>query len=344
MSTALQELDRTTAVKRVNDTLRGPVADILSRLMPELSTLSKTEVYDRILDEPELLTKGFTLFRQERHWFRHVVVDGRSRPVLDDTVMLSCGRTLEEVIAMVVRTSAKRYFRRALAAKTETPSSGPNAAADDLYDAIKDYLMHEWQVPLVPTYADMSVSLVRALGSRLLVIREMAELRRMIDGPVAAEIQADAAPPLPPLEMEDPLAVYLTLDGRRLRPEPFIAIMDKPDIRAVLPGGAFADPMTSLNDVFWEVGGPSARILINGLKLSPEQLGVMLVTAHATMGKDVFIRLFGFPGQPELVLRLVQQGIVDGVGADTSYGDCAKFIYTFVSRATSHRAKDAVKT
>ena len=342
MAAALQDIDRTTAVKRVNDTLRGPVADILARLMPELSGLSQVEVYEHVLDEPTLLTKGFDLFRNERHWFRHVVVDGRARPVLDDTVILSCGRTLEEVIAMVVRTSAKRYFRKTLAPQ-DAADSPPHSAADELYEAIKDFLMHEWQVPLVPAYADMSVSLVRSLGPRLLIIREMAELRSLIDGPVskptAPPVAAEDNPPVHE-EEEDPLALFLTLDGRRVRPESFVAVMDRPDIRAILPGGPFVDPLTSLTDIFWEVGGPAARILINGLKISPEQLGIMLASAHTIMGKEVFTRLFGFPGQPELVLRLVQQGLSEKIGAQTSFADCAGFIHNFVNRVTTLRPKD----
>jgi len=351
MTTTTQELDRNTAVKRVNDTLRGPVSDILSRLIPELSGLSKTEVYERVLDKPELLTKCFDLFRDQRHWFRHVVVDGRSRPVLDDTVVLACGRTLEEVIAMVVRTSAKRYFRHHVPGGKSHSSSTDTAAADELYEAIKDYLMHEWQVPLVPAYADMSLALVRSLGPRLLIIREMAELRRLIDGP-AAETPKDENIHTPSTqtqpqtdEAEDPLSLYLTLDGKRLRPDAFALGMDKPEIRAALPGGPYVDPMSSLSDILWEVGGPTARIMISGLKLSPEQLGVMLVTAHSAMGKQVFNRLFGFPGQPELILRLVQQGLSDGIGENTSYADCAGFIHSFVNRAyTHHRAKDGDKT
>jgi hypothetical protein len=229
--------------------------------------------------------------------------------------------------------------------QTQSETS-PNAAADELYEAIKDYLMHEWQVPLVPTYADMSVSQVRSLGPRLLIIREMAELRRLIDGAAAlSESEADKHPDNAEKATvhdidDDPLSVYLTLDGRRLRPEAFILTMDRPEIRAALPGETYVDNMTGLNDIMWEVGGPAARIMINGLKVSPEQLGVMLVAAHTAMGKQVFTRLFGFPGQPELVLRLVQQGLADGVGKDTTYENCAKFIYTFVERAASHRAKE----
>lgn len=332
MNAPEHDQDRSAAIKRVNETLRGPVADILGNSMPELEGLSREDIYDQVLNKPSLLTKVFAFFREQRHKFRHVVRDKNSRPVLDDTVVLSCGRTLEEVIAMVVRTSAKRYFRQ-----TKTQLS-----ADELYDAIKDYLMHEWQVPLVPTYADMSPEMVHTLGARLLVMREQAELRSYIDGasPQSQDVQAQDVP----LPVEDSFAIYLTLDGRRLRPEAFLSVMDQPQILDILRTGPDEDTLSGLTDVFWKVGGAAARILFCGLGLLPEQLGIMLVTAHAQMGKDVFNRLFGIPGQPELVIRLVQQGQSEGIGKTTPLAECAGFIINFVKRATEQRQKDTETT
>ena len=328
MNAPEHDQDRSAAIKRVNETLRGPVADILGSSMPELKGLSREDIYDQVLNKPSLLTKVFSFFREQRPKFRHVIRDRNSRPVLDDTVVLACGRTLEEVIAMVVRTSAKRYFRL-----TKTQLS-----ADELYEAIKDYLMHEWQVPLVPTYADMSPEMVHALGARLLVMREQTELRSYIDGtsPQAEAHQTETVPPV----VEDTFSLYLTLDGRRLRPEAFLSVMDQPHILDILRTGANNDTLSNLTDIFWKVGGAAARILFCGLGLLPEQLGVMLATAHAQMGKDVFNRLFGIPGQPELVVRLVQQGQSEGIGRTTPLVECAGFIINFVKRATEQRPKD----
>ena len=333
MTTPEQDMDRSAAIKRVNETLRGPVADVLSNSMPELKGMSRTEVYEQVLDKPDLLTKVFDFFRQQRHKFRHIIRDKNLRPVLDDTVVLSCGRTLEEVIAMVVRTSAKRYFRR----------SKEQLTADELYEAIKDYLMHEWQVPLVPTYADMTPDMVRTLGARLLVIREKAELRGYIDGTIALPDAGEVEPPqtiaTAAQPANDDFDMFLSLDKLRLRPDAFIDAMDRPDIRCHLPVGPSGDPFADFSAIFWEVGGASARILCSGLGLTPPQLGLMLITAHNEMGKDVFTRLFGVPGQPELVVRLVQQGIADGIGTASSLPDCAGFIRTFVRRATQPRVR-----
>ena len=114
--------DTATAVARINNALQGPVVEILGQFLPELKALPHEQAYDRTLDDIGLLTRCFQLFRQERQHFRTVLVDERRRPVSDDNALLSCGRTLAEVIAMVVRTAAKRYFRRAVApAKPEVP-------------------------------------------------------------------------------------------------------------------------------------------------------------------------------------------------------------------------------
>ena len=306
--------DRSAAVKRVNDTLRGPVAEVLSDLIPELAGLGNDEIYDRVLDTPDLLSQAFTLFRQQRHRFRHVVRDANNRPVLDDTVVLSCGRTLEEIIAMVVRTSAKRYFRRAQ----------PLLTADELYDAIKDFLMHEWQVPLVPTYADMTPETIRDLGARLLIIREAQQLRDLPAAPAATVLRPDA----------DDFNLFLTLDGQHLRAEAFQTLLERGDVIATLP---YAAPWS---DIFKDVGGPAARILVNGLNLTPEQLCVVLVWAYAHMGEEVFVRLLGHPGQPELVTRLVQHGLATGIQAATPLDVCANFIPGFLQKATTSRPRE----
>ncbi|MBI3445285.1 MAG: hypothetical protein HY055_07960, partial [Magnetospirillum sp.] len=192
--------DTATAVFRINGTLQGPVVDILGQFLPELKALPRDQAYDRTLDDLDLLTRCFQIFRRERPRFRYVLVDERRRPVAEDNVPLSCGRTLAEVIAMVVRTAAKRYFRRKLspgAARAETlaaeaapqpAKSASRSPADELYDAIKAYLLHEWQVPLVPAYSEMNPALVRRIGAKILDCREPESLARLIadpDSPVA---------------------------------------------------------------------------------------------------------------------------------------------------------------
>jgi hypothetical protein len=357
MTAASTDIDSATAIRRVNDTLRGPVADVVSQFLPELRGLPRGKVYDRALDDLDLLSRCFEVFQRERKQFRYIVVDGRHRPVTGDDVPLSCGRTLQQVVAMVVRTAAKRYFRRTLdpaAAKAAPRRSAAQlrqpvavrrpkvaSAADDLYEAIKDYLVHDWQVPLVPAYADMSPGLVRTLGARLLTIRRVEELRRLIADPAAvdqllAELDAAAAVELvaAATPLADLCARLLSADGRRLRPEAFNEALLRPEVRSQLPQ---ADTVVRVNEVLRDVGGVPARLLLTGLRLTTEQLVVVIFNARHAVGPEVFLRLFGQPGKPELVLRVVERGIASGIGPETPLAECAAFVRRLFTRAAAGR-------
>jgi hypothetical protein len=348
--------DTATAVARINNALQGPVVEILGQFLPELKALPREQAYDRTLDDIGLLTRCFQAFRQERQHFRTVLVDERRRPVSDDNVPLSCGRTLAEVIAMVVRTAAKRYFRRTIA---PTPTRSP---ADELYDAIKAYLLHEWQVPLVPSYAEMEPALVRRIGARLLDAHEPDALARLIADPDAPASHSDrptskpmvvgtaghaafapvAAQPKPlaqPCRPAHPrtaiLDDILTPDRLRLRAEAFTNTLLDPEVRASLPN---ADQIVKIGDVLRGVGGIPATTLVEGVGLRKDQLAVMLMVAHDSIGTTVFGRLFGPRADPELVARIVDRARLRGLGPESDVLDCAIFMRGVFARF-GHRSR-----
>jgi hypothetical protein len=350
--------DTATAVARINNALQGPVVEILSQFLPELKALPREQAYDRTLDDISLLTRCFQIFRQERQRFRTVLVDDRRRPVSDDNMPLSCGRTLAEVIAMVVRTAAKRYFRRTIAPPPETPARSP---ADELYDAIKAYLLHEWQVPLVPTYSEMEPSLVRRIGAKLLDAREPEALARLIADPDASTrpdmpqskppvmgtaglasfspVATQPKPLTPPCRPAHPrtaaLNDILTPDRSRLRAEAFNDSLLDPEVRAALPN---ADQIIKIGDVLRGVGGEPAATLVDGVGLRKDQLAVMLIVAHDSIGSTVFGRLFGPRADPELVARIVDRARLRGIGPDSDVLDCAIFMRGVFARF-GHRAR-----
>lgn len=363
--------DTATAVFRINSTLQGPVVDILGQFLPELNALPRGQAYDRTLDDLGLLSRCFQIFRQERPRFRSVLVDERRRPVTEDNVPLSCGRTLAEIVAMVVRTAAKRYFRRALspakaepAARAEAPVAAPGrSAADDLYDAIKAYLLHEWQVPLVPAYAEMEPALVRRIGAKLLDAREPEALARLIADP-----DASTRPDMP-TRMDTPLRPELAIsfggltsaaiapattvpcrpvhprtvslddilmpDRQRLRTEAFTQILLDPEVRAALPN---ADQIIKIGDVLRGVGGQPTVTLVEGLGLRKDQLAVMLIVAQDSIGSTVFGRLFGPRADPELVSRIVDRARIRGLGPESDVLDCAIFMRGVFARF-GHRSR-----
>lgn len=371
-------IDGGTAVRRVNESLQGPVAEILAQFVPELRRLPDGKAYERTLDDIGLLQRCFTAFRAQRDQFRAVLVDERQQPVSDDRAMLSCGRTLEQVVAMIVRTAAKRYFRRKLGApghhalheahlRQDIPAKGlvhrmasalaPTAPpprrpaaqatpvrskADELYDAIKEYLLHEWQVELVPTYADMSPSLARALGAKLLELRTVADLRRVVDDPdeaaklfdIPAEdvTAAQAEPAAASAGRRDDrarLSDILTPDGRRLRTEAFSAALLRPDVRAQLGS---APTGLRLTETLKGVGGMPAKLLVAELGLRIEQLAVILLVAHETVGAEVFGRIFGQPGETELVMRVTQKARLAGLTQRSPLDECAGFVRALFAR------------
>jgi hypothetical protein len=359
-------LDSGAAIRKVNETLQGPIVDILCQFVPELKRLPPGHAYEKTLDDITLLQRCFEAFRAQRDTFKTVLVDADKQPVNDDRAVLSCGRTLEQVVAMIVRTAAKRYFRRKFNAIAHRPLAGsklrgdvtgkgfvhrvasifhedakpapthvtepPRSRADELYDAIKEHLLHEWQVPLVPVYADMEPKMVRALGPKLLDIRTQEDLRRIADDPAEAaklfdipeEVSAHADFASAGARDERArLSHILTGDGKRLRAEAFADVLLRPEVRAQLSDAAHG---LRLTETLRGVGGLSAKLLVAELGLRLDQLAVFLLVAHQTIGPNLFDRIFGLPGEAELLMRITQKARLAGLSQKSPLPECAAFV------------------
>jgi len=342
--------DAALAVFRVNFALQGPVVDILGQFIPELNTLPRSRAYDTIMDDLGLLTRCFEVFRREPERFRPVLIDERKRPVTDETTPLSCGRSLAEIIAMVVRTAAKRFFRRTLPATSRAAET--RSPADELYEAIRAYLLYEWQVPLVPTYAGMEPALVRKIGARLLDARESASLARLIANPDAPLADGDAARTATTEAFADaaagaalhpkrrhPMTAHpaeiLCENRERLRPEAFTPVFLDPEVRATVPN---PDNVRAIADILRTVGSGSALMLVDGLGLRKDQLAVMLLVAHDCIGTIVFGRLFGPRADPELLDRILIRARLHGIGPESGVIECAIFMRSVFARF-GHRSR-----
>ncbi len=339
------------SVDAVRSTLKGPVMRTLRGLMPELPSLSEDETYERVLNSLALLVRCFYVFRSERQRFAYVLVDAGGRAVGDDNTPLACGRTLEQVVAMIVRSAARRYFRRhvrgpevnAVAPRDTTlldrfrdwlPIGGerPKSASEALYDAIKAYLMYDWQVPLVPAYAQLTPAQVRRLGRRLLEIDDVKTLER-------AARQPRVPPPpmimvtLPPTNPPTPsvLGGLRDSNGTRLRGSGFAAILMGPAVRAVLPGGLFSLHPTGILDSV-DVG--AAETLSQALDLNLDQLAVFLLAAYDRVGGQTFLRIFGTDADPQTLPRLIERARKARIGKASSLAIIADFVRkTFVASA-----------
>lgn len=228
--------DHNNVVRRITATLQGPVMEALGELVPEVRRLPRRNGLEALLDDIDLLHRCFLAFRTNPDRFRNLLVNRHKVPVDDAEALLECGRSLDQVVAMVVRTAAKRHFRRKLdgspkALRTRplhhaqrknllerlrtllapSPRAGlayqhPKSRAEALYEAFQDYLLHDWQVPMIPEYCLLSPGTVRRLGPRILDYRIAEDIRRLRADPdnpppptplVETAQQARAGAPLP---------------------------------------------------------------------------------------------------------------------------------------------------
>ena len=312
------ETARGDAVRFINETLKGPVAEIFQSLIPAFGQMSGAEFYDTVMGSSELLHGCIAIFRRHRDAFKALLVDDRGRAVNDDFVRLRCGRSIHDIIAMILRTHAKRHFRLTLGGDPGDPTS----RAGRLYQAISEYLIHDWQVKLVPHYAPMPLHKVQEMGPRLLDIRE-AELldaitavseaspspRRVVSGGLS-----ETPPPLPPrLGAEPPPSRHAPPSFLGTAQEEFWweAITDR-NVAAVL-GSRSGHEMRELVAAMAGVNDAVRSELFAGLSLSTVQAALSLATAFRVMGRNGFTSVFGMPGKPQTVstiaLRLQKRNV-----------------------------------
>lgn len=244
--------DHSAVVRKITATLQGPVVDALGELVPEVRRLPRRKALEAILDDIDLLHRCFLAFRANPDRFRHLLVNRHKVSVEDAEALLECGRSLEQVIAMVVRTAAKRHFRlkldgtskrlrahpgqrprggllgrlRTLMSRSQRTPAPPRSRGETLYDAFQDYLRHDWQVPIIPEYCTLTPGTVRRLGARILDYRIAEDIRRLRADP------DNPPPPTPVVEVAAPA------EGKPVYQLPSFLIQTKPASPAAVTGAA----------------------------------------------------------------------------------------------------------
>ena len=245
-------------IAQVNAALKGPVIDILAAQIPEFSRLPRDILFERIMTDPQLGAGCFKLFRARPELFAPVLSDPHGNPVSRDSETLSCGRTLSAVITIIVRNMARRYFRLRLnPATSPIRTSGsalthfldrledraerlihrfwrakrqhrrgpppPPSPGEALYRALRDFLLHDWQVRLLPRYSTLPLAVAASVGPQLLGCREPEDIDALLTNykvdrpsPVAAiPIASDPPSPVTPSQLEPaPQALY-RVDSKR---------------------------------------------------------------------------------------------------------------------------------
>jgi hypothetical protein len=373
-----------TAIRRVNKALESSVIDVLRDLVPEVKALPREKALESILDDLGLLARCFMAYREDPESFRHLLVNRDKEHVLTSDQIMVCGRSFDDVVSMVVRTAAKRYFRLHLDGRRRSLHTHSRYLTSDemtaiqrmmaffgkkyerdlptskglaLYNAVKAHLHFDWQVPLVPDYVDMPPELVERLGEQILDYKVSEEIQALLADPdhppppstltpkplfvppkpkaanesdAAAEVRAASITGSERLggmaqlvsdgaasdqtDKRARLEDILTGDGRRLKASAFSMLLLDPKVRAVLPDPSAAVRVSATLGL---VGGNVAKVIVGGLGLRSDQLAVLLIGAHHTMGEDAFIQLFGVNGRLDAVNRLVERARAEGIDQGT---------------------------
>lgn len=279
-------------VRVINDILKSRVATIFRSLIPAFENTSGEEFYDIVMANSEMLHGCISIFQRNRAAFRNLLVDARGRPVNDDFVALRCGRSVHDIIAMIVRTHAKRHFKATLGGDPNDPKSRAGA----MYLAINEYLIHDWQVPLVPHYAPLPLAKVQEMGPRLLDIRE-AEILTSIAGAAAAA----ASSGLPSHSPRPPATPDLPQQEQQ-----WWKALNDPTVVKVL--GARPESETrELVAALAEINDLVHSDMFARLGLGTNQAAVIMVTAYKLLGRAGFNTQFGIPGKPAVVAAITQR-------------------------------------
>ncbi|CCG41475.1 hypothetical protein [Magnetospirillum molischianum] len=310
------------SIAAVKAGIEGEVIEVMWREIPNLRSLPRGSAYDVVMNDPRMLDECLRLFRSRPDLFRDIVTDANHQPVTSDQTILSCGRSLGDAIALVVRASARRHFRQRLDGRVRMGPPVPQPSAlkrmaiafglasapvaktaprapsrsDVLYRAIRSYLRFDWQVPLIPHYAPMTPALVADLGARLLDVREVAELRAL------------SAPGVTPRDGRPPLlldnARRLLLQGRdAIDAEILWRVVQQMHLARLFPD-AESDSIRRVVAQVSAVHSEVIRALLPVLGNDIRRFTVFLMVAFVTLGEQRFKQDFCHEGRGYAVRKL----------------------------------------
>lgn len=364
MTAASYAIRTATPVDQINAALKGSVIDILRNFIPSLSAYTNEEAFNVILSSPEMTQRSFRAFRDHPDAFAEVLRTPDNQPATQDGDTLSCGRTLAQVVALVVQAVAKRYFRAKLSRRRAVPLAprkrslgekvshylfgGPTQSAvqrtqspgDRLFLAMRDYLLFEWQLKLIPHYVGLPVPLVQALGKRLLEFREIEDIQWMVRSgqPLPAptvrhaetvaplHIAADTGPVAEPLPIPEAVTPPVAAEAAPAEPAPSVTSI----VPENLPPGVSAQRYVA--SILNRVNPPLARKLAHNLGLNPRQLAMMLIRAYEVLPSAEFQRLGSSAPDSEEARRFVAAADTARFHEDTGPGPAAEFARLYIAK------------
>lgn len=328
--------------KEIITTIKGPITDKVTKLIPALAAFPNP--YTSVLATPDLLFACMQLVKTKRDLFAEFLVDEAGALVPEDDKPLRCGRSVNQIISMVVRSGAKAYSTKRFAPaeaeakakaapvkaepKTilekitalvsgkwgdmEVPKPSPTQA-DTFYEAIKDYLDFDWQVPLIPYFAELPVKLIREMGRGVTSLRTPEGIAALAD---IGRKSMDQAKQILSSDMMREM-----LDTQPLAAKG-IAFLGK-DRYDFLHGTVY----DKMGDKFWEMcvdcdrleamevqnakdleqmashlhilSGEAINQMVRFLQFS--QIPIILDVGTEKLGEEKFAEIFGIPGNNKLI-------------------------------------------
>jgi hypothetical protein len=296
-----------------------------------------------------MTARSFRAFHDNPQAFADLLRGPGDQPIGNDNEPLSCGRTLADVVSLIVRAVAKRYFRAKLGLK-QSPAPAQKAPAnlidrlsqllkpgppprkirkipsqsDRLFMAMRDHLLFEWQLRLIPHYVGLPLSLVQGLGSRILDFREIEDIQWMVR-------TGQMLPAPRHREQEDPPSATTA----RLEPAEQTERSSPPMTPkwAATPPGV--DRERYVAAVLGRVNVKLAKRLLQELGLNPRELAVVLLCAYQSLPKADYQRFGASAPDSHEANRFIAAALTARFGRNTDPATCAEFARLYLANVRS---------
>jgi hypothetical protein len=305
---ARREAEAKRARASIAAVVKGEVCARMKRSVPELAAMD--DLWTAAMANPELLYWCIRAFKANRSDFADLLVNRRGEPLSGDAEEMACGRSLDDVVAMVVRSGVLAWAKTHFAAEAE---------ARRFYDAVGENMRHDWQLRLLEGYAGLWPDHMSLLGPLVVHVRTLGGLGQVAS--VGKEQVRDACRILAPADAAevldvDPLALAGVAALGRGRFESlrakvkdamgrrFWGILRDDDAAASAETRAVADLLAMqrwLHELSWHAIEDATDNLPTWV-LEP-----FFAICEEKLGRQLFLSLFGRPGDPlrshKLVLR-----------------------------------------
>jgi hypothetical protein len=322
-------------MKVIHRTLTGDVADIYMQHVPAFKGLDRDRIYEMVMSSPALAAECYALFLKRPELFSHLMVDRRGQKVDGTEVRLRCGRSVDAVLAMVVRAVAKRHFLARFGVKQPPPpveeplkrekrlpkfirfrkpktAEKPQPKAlrkatrgDSLYRAMRHHLVHPWQLKLIPHYTPLPVSTVRQLGAKILDYKSVRDLKLLLKDGIPVEGEAAQQAPPPPALIRVRLPETKRANSvAQAKAEAMWAVAEALQLSEI-----FAVNDIEMRRIINHAAITSGSVItaLTSSGMSVRALVVMLCAFERQLGQNRLQALFGQQASKEFISRLTTQ-------------------------------------